>query len=66
LVEFCTDVKITTKTPDTGTFMNRSSSRGIKLTTVLFAVIVLAVSAALSNNSIVGDKDVTVEKSTSE
>jgi hypothetical protein len=66
LVEFCTDVKITTKTPETGTFMNRSSSRGIKLTTVLFAVIVLAVSAALSNNSIVGDKDVTVEKSTSE
>jgi type II secretory pathway component PulK len=46
--------------------MNRSSSRGIKLTTVLFAVIVLAVLAALSNNSIVGDKDVTVEKSTSE
>jgi hypothetical protein len=66
LVEFCTDVKITTKTPETGTFMNRSSSRGIKLTTVLFAVIVLAVLAALSNNSIVGDKDVTVEKSTSE
>jgi hypothetical protein len=66
LVEICTDVKITTKTPETGTFMNRSSSRGIKLTTVLFAVIVLAVSAALSNNSIVGDKDVTVEKSTSE
>ena len=66
MVEFCTDVKITTKTPDTGTFMNRSSSRGIKLTTVLFAVIVLAVSAALSSNSIVGDKDVTVEKSTSE
>jgi hypothetical protein len=66
LVEFCTDVKITTKTPDTGTFMNRSSSRGIKLTTVLFAVIVLAVSAALSNISILGDKEVTIEKSTSE
>jgi hypothetical protein len=66
LVEFCTDVKITTKTPDTGTFMNRSSSRGIKLTTVLFAVIVLAVSAALSNDSILGDKEVTIEKSTSE
>jgi hypothetical protein len=66
LVEFCTDVKIITKTPDTGTFMNRSSSRGIKLTTVLFAVIVLAVSAALSNISILGDKEVTIEKSTSE
>ena len=66
MVEFCTDVKITTIKPDTGTFMNRSSSRGIKLTTVLFAVIVLAVLAALSNNSILGDKDVTVEKSTSE
>ncbi|MBA6254013.1 MULTISPECIES: hypothetical protein [unclassified Colwellia] len=46
--------------------MNRSSSRGIKLTTVLFAVIVLAVSAALSNISILGDKEVTIEKSTSE
>ncbi|MFB1000708.1 MAG: hypothetical protein QMC13_10860 [Colwellia sp.] len=46
--------------------MNRSSSRGIKLTTVLFAVIVLAVSAALSNISILGDKEVAIEKSTSE
>jgi hypothetical protein len=66
LVEFCTDVKITTKTPDTGTFMNRSSPRGIKLTTVIFAVIVLAVSAALSNISIAGDKDVTLEQSVNE
>ncbi|WP_157470883.1 hypothetical protein [Colwellia sp. PAMC 20917] len=46
--------------------MNRSSSRGFKLTTVIFAVIVLAVSAALSNISIVDDKEVTIEKSTSE
>jgi hypothetical protein len=66
LVEFCTDVKITTIKPDTGTFMNRSSSRGFKLTTVIFAVIVLAVSAALSNISILGDKEVAIEKSTSE
>jgi hypothetical protein len=66
LVEFCTDVKITTKTPDTGTFMNRSSPKGIKLTTVIFAVIVLAVAAALSNISIADDKDVTIDQSTSE
>jgi len=66
LIEFCTDVRIKTKTPETGTFMNRSSSRGIKLTTVVFAVIVLAVSAALSNISIADDKDVTVEQSASE
>jgi hypothetical protein len=46
--------------------MNRSSSRGIKLTTVIFAVIVLAVSAVLSNISIAGDKDVTIEQSSSE
>jgi len=46
--------------------MNRSSSPGIKLTTVVFAVIVLAVSAALSNISIADDKDVTVEQSINE
>jgi hypothetical protein len=46
--------------------MNRSSSPGIKLTTVIFAVIVLAVSAALSNISIAGDKDVTLEQSVNE
>jgi hypothetical protein len=66
LVEFCTDVRITTKTPDTGIIMNRSSSGGIKLTTVIFAVVVLAVSAALSNVSIADDKEVTVEQSTIE
>jgi hypothetical protein len=46
--------------------MNRSSSPGIKLTTVIFAVIVLAVAAALSNVSIAGDKDVTIKQSSSE
>jgi hypothetical protein len=66
LVEFCTDVKITRIIPDTGIIMNRSSSGGIKLTTVIFAVIVLAVSAALSNISIAGDKDVTIEQSSNE
>jgi Kef-type K+ transport system membrane component KefB len=71
LVEFCTDVTISITriiriTPDTGKFMNRSSPRGIKLTTVIFAVIVLAVSAALSNVSMAGDKEVTVKQSVSE
>jgi len=66
LVEFCTDVRITTIIPDTGIIMNRSSSGGIKLTTVVFAVIVLAVSAALSNISIADDKDVTIEQSINE
>jgi len=40
--------------------MNKSSSRGIKLTTVVFAVLVLTVSAILSNNSIADDMDVQV------
>lgn len=43
--------------------MNRSSSRGFKLTTVIFAVFVLMVSALLSNTSIAGDKDVQIEVS---
>ena len=43
--------------------MNRSSSRGIKLTTVIFAVFILAVSAVLSNSSIADDMDVTIEES---
>jgi len=38
--------------------MNRSSSKGIKLTTVVFAVLVLTVSALLSNNSIADDMEV--------
>lgn len=65
LVEFCTDV-IIIKIPDTGTVMNRSSSGGVKLTTVIFAVIILAVSAALSNISTADDKDVTVEQAANE
>ncbi|NQY37803.1 MAG: hypothetical protein HRT37_23195 [Alteromonadaceae bacterium] len=46
--------------------MNRSSSRGFKLTTVIFAVLILAVTAILSNPSIADDMDVTVEKEQSE
>lgn len=43
--------------------MNKSSSKGIKLTTVIFAVLVLTVSALLSNNSIADDMDVNIETS---
>jgi len=43
--------------------MNKSSSKGIKLTTVIFAVFVLALSAVLSNTSVAEDKDVTTEQS---
>ena len=43
--------------------MNKSSSKGIKLTTVIFAVLILALSAILSNTSIAGDMDVTIEQS---
>ncbi|MGL1958498.1 MAG: hypothetical protein OCD00_14405 [Colwellia sp.] len=43
--------------------MNKSSSRGFKLTTVIFAVLVMAVSAILSNTSIADDMDVKVEQS---
>ncbi|MCJ8320794.1 MAG: hypothetical protein MJK12_14240 [Colwellia sp.] len=43
--------------------MNKSSSKGIKLTTVFFAVLVLTVSALLSNNSIADDMDVEIETS---
>lgn len=44
--------------------MKRSSPQGFKLTTVIIAVLVLAVSAALSNTSVVGDKDVAITKPT--
>lgn len=37
--------------------MNRSSTRGFKLTTVIFAVVVLAVSAMFSNASVASDMD---------
>ena len=43
--------------------MNKSSSRGFRLTTVIFAVFVLAVSAILSNTSIADDMDVKIETS---
>ncbi len=43
--------------------MNRSSSRGFKLTTVILAVIVLTLSALFSNSSIAGDMDVKIEAS---
>jgi len=43
--------------------MNKSSSKGIKLTTVIFAVFVLALSAVLSNTSVAEDKEVTTEQS---
>ena len=46
-----------------GSIMNKSSSKGIKLTTVIFAVLVLALSAILSNTSIAGDMDVLTEQS---
>ncbi|MDG1752868.1 MAG: hypothetical protein P8I03_14620 [Thalassotalea sp.] len=43
--------------------MNKSSSKGIKLTTVIFAVLVLALSAILSNTSVAEDMDVMTEQS---
>jgi len=46
-----------------GNTMNRSSSRGFKLTTVIIAVLVLTVSAIFSSTSIADDKDVKVEVS---
>jgi len=46
--------------------MNRSSSRGVKLTTVIFAVVILAVSAMLSNSSAADDKDVAIEQKSDE
>ncbi len=38
--------------------MNNSSSRGLKLTTVIFAFFIMAVSAVLSCNSVADDMDV--------
>jgi hypothetical protein len=43
--------------------MNKSSPRGVKLTTVIFAVLVLAVSAILSGNSVADDMEVKIETS---
>ncbi|WP_268245235.1 hypothetical protein [Thalassotalea profundi] len=44
--------------------MNKSSSRGIKLTTVIFAVIILALSAVMSNSSVAGNREVAEEQTT--
>tara|TARA_R110000737_G_scaffold109864_1_gene142878 strand:+ start:302 stop:451 length:150 start_codon:yes stop_codon:yes gene_type:complete len=46
--------------------MNRSSSSGVKLTTVILAVLILAVSAVLSSGSAADDKDVVTEKTNTE
>jgi hypothetical protein len=43
--------------------MNNSSSRGLKLTSVIFAVIIMAVSAMLSGNSVADDMDVVITQS---
>ncbi|MDP7592029.1 MAG: hypothetical protein QF552_04915 [Litorilituus sp.] len=43
--------------------MSKSSSRGLKLTTVIFAVFVMAVSAVLSNTSVADDMDVKTAQS---
>lgn len=43
--------------------MQKSSPKGIKLTTVIIAVFVLALSAMLSNTSIANDMDVKTEQS---
>jgi hypothetical protein len=40
--------------------MNRPPSRGIKLTTVIFAVVILTVLAMLSNNAAAGEKGVII------
>ena len=38
--------------------MRKSSPKGLKLTTVIFAVFVMTVSAILSNNSVADDMEV--------
>ena len=43
--------------------MNKSSPRGVKLTTVIVAVFILAVSAMMSGNSVADDMDVKIETS---
>ena len=43
--------------------MRKSSPKGLKLTTVIFAVFVMAVSAILSNTSIADDMEVTTAQS---
>lgn len=46
--------------------MNKSSSRGFKLTTVIFAVLIMAVSAILSNTSVADDMDVEITQTEQE
>ena len=43
--------------------MKESSPRGIKLTTVIFAVFVMTVIAVLSNTSVADDMDENIEQS---
>ncbi len=38
--------------------MRKSSPRGLKLTTVIFAVLIMAISAILSNTSVADDMEV--------
>ncbi|WP_159821140.1 hypothetical protein [Colwellia sp. 20A7] len=46
--------------------MRKSSSKGLKLTTVIFAVFVMTVSAILSNNSVADDMEVKAAQTESE
>jgi len=43
--------------------MRKSHSRGLKLTTVIFAVLVMTVSAILSNTSVADNMDVKTAQS---
>jgi hypothetical protein len=45
--------------------MRKSSPRGLKLTTVIFAVLIMAVSAILSNTSVADDMEVKTSQSES-
>ena len=42
--------------------MNRSSPRGLKLTTVMLAVAILGLSAFFSNSATDGDRDIVIEQ----
>ena len=48
---------------DIGNTMNNSATRGFKLTTVIFAVIIMTVSAMLSGNTVADDMDVEITQS---
>lgn len=43
--------------------MSKSSPRGLKLTTVIIAVLIMAVSAVLSNTSVADDMEVKTAQS---